>query len=177
MTPEMLIATFCEAHSIDLRSLTPGTGDKWTADDAAIACSAYLDRRGRVRRLSRAAESAFRYRWAGDYSTVITLRRSLLAAAHRMQRRESWPKTVPRLNVKIGKIEPEPYIADLVDLAITEERYWWFLKKHGLWHVYMRVQPFVWRRTLSGPYEELRRLLDEWCGDARYHIRRKLRHV
>jgi hypothetical protein len=177
MTPERLIATFCEAHGVDFQAVTLATGEKWSASDAAIACSAYLDRHGRPVRLPRSSESAFRFRWAGDYSSTHTLRDCLISAARRMQRREHWPKQIPRLNPVTQKMEQADYIDDLVDLAILEDQYWWILRKHGLWHIYMRVQPFVWTRTLCSKYEAIRQRLDDWCGDARYHIRRKLRHV
>jgi hypothetical protein len=177
MTPERLIATFCEAHGIDPQGVSLATGEKWSASDAAIACSAYLDRHGRPVRLSRSAESAFRFRWAGDRSSVVALRECAIDAARTMQKREHWPKKVPRLNPMKQKMEPEDYIDDLVDLAILEEQYWWLLRQHGVWHIYMRVQPFVWRRTLCSKYEAIRQRMDDWCADARYHIRRKLRHV
>lgn len=177
MTPERLIATFCAAHGGDFKSMSRATGERFTAADAAMACSAYVNPRGSIVRLTRAAEYAFRYRWAGDHSCAAGLRECLLDSARSLHRREQWPKKIPRLNPDSGAMEAQPYLEDLVELAMLEEQCWWLLKKHGLWYVVMRVQPFVWRRTLSGRYEALRDRLDNWCSDARYHIRRKLRHA
>jgi hypothetical protein len=177
MNPERVMSMLCQAKGVDMRGVSRATGERWTTDDAAMACSAYVDRRGNRVVLSEPAMFAARFRWAIDMSVKSTLWSYLFQEAIDLRDQEGWPKTIKRLDMATGKFNEERYLEDLVELALLEEHRWFLIKQADLYHQLMRVQPFFWSRKLSRRYEGIRLFLHRWCGDAYGHVARKLRYA
>jgi len=174
MNPERAIAS-CSPRSNSLEPGVSTTGARWSPADAALACSRYIDG-GRIYELHNVCMYAFRYRWARDESVRPSLRASLMIEAVDMRSQEGWPKTVRRLDLVTGQWAERKYVEDLVDLALLEEHSGWILRKLDLWGACVGVYPTVWKRVLSPRYEAIRQVLEVWCGTARSHVARRLRH-
>jgi hypothetical protein len=172
VTPQRLIL-LCNAKGVDLKKVSAGTGERWSPDDAALACGVYVQG-GEVYELDRCSEYAYRYRWAGDDSVRSALRAYLFDVAIDLKNYERWPNTIKRLDHETKQFKDAPYLADLVDLAVMEEQHWFVFKALDLWSTWMGVQPAVWTKTLSKRYEAIRFYLHIWCSNAHHHIGRRL---
>lgn len=173
MTPQRLIL-LCNAKGIDFRKVSEGTGERWSPDDAAMACASYV-RDGQTYYLDQCSEYAFRYRWAGDDSVRSAVWSYLFMTAMEIKAHEGWPDTIKRMDHKTKQFKESKYLSDLVDLAVIEEHHWWVLGSLNLWSTWMGVYPAVWTKILSKRYEAIRFYLDMWCGNAHSHIARRLR--
>lgn len=183
MNPERVTAILCSVKGVDMIRAGKATGERFTAAEAAMACSLYVTGTGRVVRLERPAELAFRYRWGRDDSVRGELKGYLLQEAVDLKAVEQWPATVARLDKATGELAQAKFLEDLVDLVLLDEHHWWFLDQAIVMEgepiplrvVVMRVRPRVWERQLSRLYSALQQFLNIWCGDAHGHIARKLR--
>lgn len=159
MTPERLISLISPS-TLDPQNLILGGVPEWTAADAAIATAG----------LQRHHAAAFRYRWGRDETVRSVLWGALMSESSKMAVKESWPSECLRLDGARRVFHKE-----LVDMALLEEHYGFFMRSVRAQPALMEVNNRIWAKVLSPKYEAIRYCLDDWCERAHTHMKRKMR--